>query len=71
MNTLSSQIMKMQSVECEGQVVLLAAALNAEVAGMRAHDAGREYGQYCDDTYFEIAAALKHLAELAYGRLPE
>lgn len=68
--SLPDQILAMTSVECERHATMLMEALKTEVAGMQSHDFDRESGRYCDDAYFKYADAMRHLAELTYGKLP-
>jgi hypothetical protein len=61
----------MVCVESNEHAAMLFEALKTEVEGMRSYDFGRECGRYCDDEYFKRASAMKHLAELTYGKLPD
>ena len=68
---LPDQILAMTHVEDNFQVSMLFEALKTEVEGMKSYDFDRESGRYCDDAYFKRAIAMKHLAELTYGKLPQ
>jgi hypothetical protein len=68
---LPDQILVMTGVEDSQHAAMLFEALKTEVAGMQSYDLYRESGRYCDDEYFKRAEAMKHLVELAYGKLPD